>query len=488
MSLFKKLAGETAIYGLSSMLGRMLNYVLVPFYTAIFTSGEYGIVTEFYAYIAFLNILFIYGLETAYFRFASQEKEKKYFNIAISSILSTSIVLSGLIIFFSGHIAVLLNYPDKGTYITWLACILAIDAIVAIPFAQLRLQKKAVRFVIFKLSFIGSNIGFNLFFIVFCPWFLEGRPDHWLNAIYIEDLGVGYVFLSNLLSNLFYVIFFIPTWLNVSISFDLKEWKKMIQYAWPMLIIGFASVTNEMLSRAILKYRLPESYYDDITNQEALGIFGACYKLSIFMSLAVQAFRYAFEPFFFSNAGDKNSTILFSKVMTGFVIFTSFSWLLISLALPYIAPVLLRQDEYLQALDTVPWLLGGGLFLGVYYNLSIWYKSTDKTIYGAYISLVGAAFTFLLNWVLIPVMGYMGSAITTLITYLCMAIISFLWGRRYYRVPYEIKKLATYVMMATVGIIVNAQLGPSITNAVIIILFFLILLFIFERKTIRFKA
>lgn len=485
MSLLKKLAGETAAYGLSSVLGRMLNYLLVPLYTEVFAPGEYGIVTELYAYVAFLNILYTYGLETAYFRFSSQNRGDNYYNLAFSSILFSSLLFSGLIYGSSDWIAGVLDYQGQGSLIRWLAAILAIDAVVAIPFARLRQEGKASRFAIFRLVNIGANIGLNLFFLILCPTVLAGNPTHFLTQWYNPELGVGYVFLSNLLANGLYLIFFLPTFLQSRLTFSLIEWQKMMKYAWPILIIGFAGVTNEMLSRAILKYRLPEGFYEGYTNLESLGIFGACYKLSVFMTLAVQAFRYSFEPFFFARAADKNSPELFSKIMTWFVIFTSFSWVTISVLLPYIAPIFLRQESYLNALNTVPWLLGGGLFLGVFYNLSLWYKLTDKTHYGAMISTLGALLTFSLNWFLIPIIGYMGSAIATFLTYFSISLISFFWGKRHYPVPYDLVRTGGYVLFAAIGIIVSFQFDQSLISAILIILIFLILCLVFERNQLR---
>lgn len=489
MSLLKKLAGQTAAYGLSSVLGRLLNYLLVPLYTSVFLPGEYGVVTELYAYVAFLNTLYIYGLETAYFRFSSANTGHNYFNLALTSILISSVILSGLLFLFSTEISALLDYHGQGHLIRWLALILGVDAVVAIPFAKLRQDGKAARFAIFKLTNISLNIGFNLFFLVFCPKVLASDPNHMLAGIYDPTLGVGYVFLSNLLANSLYLFLFIPTWLKVRLTFNSGEWKRMMHYAWPILLIGFAGVTNEMLSRAILKYRLPVGFYESFSNLEALGIFGACYKLAVFMTLTVQAFRYAFEPFFFAQASDKKSPELFARIMTWFVIVTSFSWLVVSVFLPYIAPIFLRQESYLQALSTVPWLLGGGLFLGVFYNLSLWYKLTDKTLYGAYISMIGAASTFLLNWFLIPIMGYMGSAVATFSSYLLMVIISYLWGRKHYPVPYAVAKVIAYIGLAGLLIYINSTLEDSFWTALSITTIFVLLLLIFERKQIaRAKA
>lgn len=483
MSLIKKLAGQTALYGLSSVIGRTLNYLLVPLYTTVFAPGAYGIVTELYAYVAFLNILYIYGLETAYFRF-SEEDEERAFGNAFTSILITSVLLSGSIFLFAQSLADALGYPNQTHLIKWLAGILAVDAIVAIPFARLRKQGKALKFAAYKLINIILNIGLNLFFIVFCPELLEKNPTHWISEIYNSELGVGYVFLSNLIANASYILFFLPELRIIRVRLSRTEWVKMMKYAWPILIIGFAGVTNEMLSRAILKYRLPEGFYEGYSNVEILGIFGACYKLSIFMALAVQAFRYAFEPFFFGAASDKNSPKVFSQVMNVFVLFTAFSWLAVSLFLPVIAPVFLRQPEYLNALDAVPWLLGGGMFLGIFYNLSIWYKLTDNTIYGGIISLIGAALTLVLNWILIPVLGYMGSAMTTLFSYLLMVIISYLWGRKHYPISYDLFRVLTYVSLAAGGIWVNSKFN-SFGTSLTIILLFLILAFILERKHLK---
>lgn len=452
----------------------MFNYLLVPLYTSVFLPGEYGIVTELYAYVAFLNILYIYGLETAYFRF-SQEDPHQYFNLAFTSILVSSLLFSGVIWATSDSIALLLEYPENAIYIKWLAAILAIDAIVAIPFAQLRQLGKAYNFAVLKLSNIGANIFLNLFFIVLCPMIVEDYPDGYVSMVYNPELGVGYVFLSNLLANGLYLLFFLPLWVRIKLTLNAKEWKRMMKYAWPVLIIGFAGVTNEMLSRAILKYRLPEGFYEGYSNLEILGIFGACYKLSVFMTLAVQAFRYAFEPFFFAQAKEKNSPQVFSRVMTFFVLFTSFSWLILCVFMPYYAPIFLRQESYLEALDAVPFLLGGGLFLGIFYNLSLWYKLTDKTLYGAYISILGAAVTFALNWTLIPLFGYMGSAYATLISYFVMVLVSFLWSKRHYPVPYQVAKTIGYVTLAGLGILINNYIDASFLISSAIVLIFLTL-------------
>lgn len=453
MGQLKQLAGQTVIYGASSILGRLLNYLLVPLYTAVFAFGEYGVVTELYAIVAFLNVLFTYGFETAYFRFASQKgDETKYFNIAQTSLLITSVAFCLLIASLSGPIATALEYPDRANLVVWLAMIMAVDALVVVPFARLRLQNQALRFASLKLMNIGINIGLNLFFLVFCPWWLELYPDSIFGVVYREGMGVGYVFLSNLIANALYLPFFSKAFLQLKFTLG-AEWKRMLRYALPLMVMGLAGVTNEMFSRVLLKYWLPESFYPSYTNQEILGIFGACYKLSVFMTLAIQAFRYAFEPFFFSKSGEAQSPQLFARVMHGFVIFGAFSWMVISIFLPEVAPILLRQTGYLTALEIVPLLLGGGLFLGIYYNLSVWYKLTDRTQYGAWITTAGAVLTLILNYALIPVFGYMGSAWTTFLVYVVMVVLSYYFGQKHYPIPYFTTKGLFYIALAGLSII-----------------------------------
>ncbi|MEQ8580325.1 MAG: lipopolysaccharide biosynthesis protein [Marinoscillum sp.] len=453
MGQLRQLASQTVVYGASSVLGRVLNYLLVPLYTAVFSPEDYGVVTELYAFVAFLNIVYTYGFETAYFRFATKSNDARhYFNVAQTSLITTSVLFSAALILFSEGIASLLEYPGQGKYVVWLALVLAIDAIVAVPFARLRLEGKALRFATFKLGNIGLNIGLNIFFLVFCPWWLAQFPDSSIWLIYFPQLGVGYVFISNLIANGFYLLFFAPWLIRMKLLMG-RDWKVMMLYAAPLLVMGFAGVTNEMLSRVLLKYWLPVGFYPGQSNQEILGVFGACYKLSVFMTLAVQAFRYAFEPFFFSKSADKNSPELFAKVMHGFIIFGSFSWLVISLVLQDLAPLFLRQSSYLSALDIVPWLLGGGLFLGVYFNLSVWYKLTDQTKYGAWITILGSLVTIGLNFALIPVLGYMGSAMTTFLSYLLMVCMSYVIGQKHYFVPYKTGKGLFYMALAGLSIL-----------------------------------
>ena len=493
MSQLRQLASQTVIYGASSVLGRILNYALVPLYTSVFVPAEYGIVTELYVFVAFLNILYTYGFETTYFRYASKSNEGvDYFQIAQTSLLITSLLFSCVIMFSSTWIVEALNYPGKEKYVIWLAIILAIDAIVAVPFARLRLKGKAFFFASLKLSNILVNIGLNCFFLLLCPWWLESHPDSLISSIYNPNMGVGYVFLSTLVANAMYLIplgkdtFLIRPKLG-------EEWKKMLKYAWPLMILGFAGVTNEMLSRALLKYLLPTDFYEGYSNLHILGVFGACYKLSVFMTLAVQAFRYAFEPFFFSKSSDKNSPQLFAVVMHAFIIFGVLAWMGISLFLPVIAPIFLQNPEYLMGLDIVPWLLFGGLLLGIYFNLSIWYKLTDQTKYGAWISIMGASITVVANVVVIPVFGYMGSAYATVLSYLAMVIVSFVLGQKHYHIPYLTVKGLFYMIFGGLSILAlyiydfNQTFKYIFASCLLITFLILVWLLDYRRGTFKIK-
>ncbi|OKL42173.1 lipopolysaccharide biosynthesis protein [Pontibacter flavimaris] len=468
MSIAKKLVGQTAAYGLSSIVGRALNYLLVPVYTAVFLPAEYGVVSYLYAFVGFFNILYTYGMETAFFRFANKPgaDQRRLYNQVLSLIIGSSTLFSVLLILASGAIADYKDYsPQEQNYVIWLAIILAIDAIAAIPFAWLRLQNKAVKFASIKLANILITVGANLFFLVVCRSIYEGeylqelRPL--VSYIYNPDLGIGYIFLINLVAN----ALLIPLlWREFSIfrfEFNKELLRPMLTYAYPLLFMGMAGMVNEVIDRILLEEWLPEGFYPQHSNEAVVGIYSACYKLSIFMTLAIQAFRYAAEPFFFSQAQDKNSPHTFALIMKWFVIVCAFIFLFISANLEDFA-LFLRSAAYREGIMIVPVLLLANLFLGVYYNLSVWFKLTDKTKYGTYISFGGAAITILFNLLLIPVIGYMGSAIATLICYTSMAAASYILGNRHYPIPYPVKTILAYVALAA-GLVWLA-LGVEIEN------------------------
>jgi O-antigen/teichoic acid export membrane protein len=482
MSVLKKLAGETAMYGVSSILGRLLNYALVPLHTAVFVRpAEMSIIVELYAYVAFFNVLYTYGMETAFFRFASKTTDRKYYNIALSSILLSSILLSGSFIVFSSDIAVALGYPQQGYIISWLAIILAIDAIVAIPFAQLRLEKKAATFVKARMINIGINVALNFFFLWFCRSISEGKwlapLKPFIATIYNPDLGVGYIVLANLIANAAFFLLLYPSFARFRFTLGKEDVKSMLIYGYPILIMGLAGITNQMFDRAMLEKLLPTGFYENLTSKDALGIYGNCYKLSIFMSLAIQAFRYAAEPFFFSQADDKNSPHLFADVMKWFVIVCAIIWLGVSVNLDILGQLFLRSPLYRTGLAVVPVLLLANLFLGVYYNLSIWFKLTDRTYYGTWITMTGAAISIVGNILLIPVLGYMGCAYTFLLSCLVMTVICYILGNKYYPVPYDLKSAAIYILSA--GALIYLANYVSISNQFLATGFHLLLCLLF---------
>lgn len=446
MSILKKLAGQTAVYGLSSIIGRFLNYLLVPVYTRIFAEAEYGIVTELYAYVAFFTVLYTYGMETAYFRFS--EKSAKYdtvFSTAFLSIMCTTALLTGIFVFFSKEIAVRLSYPDHPEYITWFALILAFDALTAIPFARIRQKGQPFRFASFRLISIVANIGFNLFFLVYCPWAAAhgGKAAHWVEGFYNPQIGVGYVFISNLIASGITFLLACTEVLKHRICFDWKLWKEMTVYALPLLVVGFAGIIDEMTGRALLKWLLPG---DTSENLAQLGIYGACYKLAMLVSLFTQAFRYAAEPFFFSHAKQTDAPRTFARVTKYFIITGCLMFLVIMLYID--VAKLFIGEQFRSGLKVVPVLLWANVALGVYYNLSVWYKLTDNTAAGAFISVAGAVVTLALNIALIPPLGYIGSAWATLCCYVFMAAVSYILGQRHYPVPYEAGKILLYIVSA----------------------------------------
>lgn len=399
-------------------------------------------VSEFYAYAGFFAVFLAFGLETGYFRFRQKQEYDGdgVYASALSFLFIANLLFVGLIAFYKEPLAAMLRYPEHPEYLLWFAAILAMDAITALPFARLRAEDRAWRFAGIKMAEIFLTIGLNLFFLVLCPKLITWRPDWPIAEYYDPALGVGYIFLSNLAASAFKLLLLLPQFRNIPVSFTQRILGPMLRYSLPMVIIGFAGMVNEMLDRAILKFLLP---YDLKTNLQMLGIYGACYKLSILMTLFVQAFRYAGEPFFFSYAGRADAKRAYAVVMQYFVIAGVFIFLLVTLYIDLFKYFI--GEEFRAGLPVVPILLLANLFLGIYVNLSIWYKLTDRTGLGAWVSIAGAILTAALNFWWIPRWGYMGSAWATLACYFFMASLSWLLGRFYYPVPYPLGKIIMYV-------------------------------------------
>ena len=444
MSIIKKLVSQTAIYGLSSVIGRLLNFLLVPLYTGIFAPEEYGVLSELMVVVAFAMVVLTYGFETAFFHFTNKENDsEKVLSTGFISLLTSSILFLFIASNHSQNIANLLHVPEHPNFINWLVWILVLDVLTTLPFAKLRVCDRAWRFAFIRLTNITVNIGLNLFFYLLCPYLLKQEIAlEIINGIYDSNVGIGYIFISNLIASSVMLILLSPEIFKLKFSFDFQIWKKMIKYGFPLLIGGLAYVTNEMVDRLLLEYLLPA---DTATAQ--VGIYSACYKVAIFMSLFIQAFRYGAEPFFFAQAQKKDAKEQYEIVMRYFIAFTAFIFLSINLFIDIIKHFI--QDEaYHAGLDVVPILLLANLFLGMYYNLSVWYKVSEKTRFGAYLSVAGAAITIGLNTLLIPTMSYMGSAWATLICYASMCVMSYVFSRRHYPISYNWKYISFYMISA----------------------------------------
>ena len=469
MGKFKQLASETAIYGLSSIIGKAINFILVPFYTstAILKVEEYGIVTELYSYVAVLNVLYLYGMETAYFRFTSKSKhgEQEIYRNVFSSILITTALLTIFLVSSATPIVNWLEFQGHERYVYWFAAIIAIDSLMAIPFIKLRYERKAKQFATFKLVNIFLNLGLNLFFLYFCKSIWEGTLFPQLKGVisyvYNPDYNVEYVFISNLIANACYILLLYGVIKKAKLVINSTVLQPMLIYAFPLLLSQLAGNFNEMFSRMMLKKILPDGYYTGFNNQEALGIFGACYKISMIMTLAIQAFRYAAEPFFFREAQSKDSKETYANVFLYFGIFGLFSVLAISLNLDVIKLIFLRDEAYWTALHIVPILLMASLFLGLYYNLSIWFKIEDKTYFGTMISVSAAFITVAMNFLLIPHFGYEGSVATTLFVYLYMCLFAYFTGKRHYPINYNIKKIGLYLVFTLFLLVIGWNLKHS---------------------------
>lgn len=484
MKPLKKLASQTVVYGLSSIIGRFLNYLLVPLYTYAFAAGAYGVVSEFYAYAGFFAVLLGLGLETGYFRFRNREgvRDGAAYGAALIILIPANFLFLGLILGYQEKLSIWLQYPQHPEYILWFSLILAVDAICALPFARLRAEDRAGRFAAIKLTEIFLTIGLNVLFIVVWPMLRARWPAGPWDLMLPPEIGVGAIFLANLLGSCFKGVLLLPELRRIDFIGGARLVRPMLVYALPMVVIGFAGMINEMLDRAVMKYWLP---HDLSTNLKMLGIYGACYKLSILMTLFVQAFRYAGEPFFFSIAGRSDARRSYAMVMRYFVICCSMIYLGVVLFLDVFKYFI--GEEYREGLEVVPILLMANLMLGIYVNLSIWYKLTDRTGLGAWVSLMGALITLGLNIAWIPTFGYVGAAWATLVCYGAMALISWLLGRYFYPVPYPVWRIFGYLVLS-VGltlvqpfVMAAAQIG-SLTAGAVIFGFYLIPVGLFEIR------
>lgn len=475
---------------MGTIVPRLLNYLLLtPFYTRIFAEGQYGVVTELYAYVAFLLVLLTYGMETSFFRYAESEQNKnRVFSTAMVSLFATSVLFVFFVSLFSQELAGLIRYDNHPEYIIYFAIIVGADAFTAIPFARLRQENKAFRFAWIKIVNVTVNIFFNFFFLLICPWLLREYPGSSIEAIYNPQIGVGYAFISNMIASLVTMVLLLPDILRTRFDFSRSLLSKMLSYGMPLLLVGLFGMINEVSDKVLFKFLIsvPEGVADSndyILSQ--LGIYGANYRLAVLMTLFIQMFRYAAEPFFFSQAREENAKSLYASVMKYFIIFCLLIFLGVTLFLDifkyFIGP------DFRTGLHIVPIILLANLLLGIFYNLSVWYKLTDKTRFGALIALSGAIITVVLNVILVPKYGYTGAAWAHLACYFFMVVLSFWIGRKYYPIQYDIRNILLYFVVA-IGIYFLTQY-LNISNAILmftvnglLILGFLVMAYLFEKN------
>ncbi|WBL41635.1 lipopolysaccharide biosynthesis protein [Algoriphagus halophytocola] len=492
MSNFKKLAGQTAVYGLSSILGRSINFLMIIVYTEYLSKETMGSFTSIYALIGFLNIVFTYGMETTFFRYSTGKNldSNRVYNNTQSLLVSTSLILGTGLFLLAPWLAESMDYPGQAYLFRWTALILCFDSILAIPFAKLRLENKALIFAGAKIINILLNVFFNLLLIVGFPYLIANGiiTEGFLG--YRSDWGVEYILLSNLLANGLIIPF--VWWKAGFFRFQLEGTilNPMWAYSFPLLFMGLAGVTNELLSRLLFEYVLPPNFYAGLSAREAGGVFGANFKLAILMNLVIQAFKYAAEPFFFKQSADKNSPVLYAKVMHAFVLFCSTLMIAISVNLYWIGPLFLRKPGYAEGLFIVPILLMGYLLLGVYFNLSIWFKITDQTKYSFWITLIGAVISILVIVSCVPSLGYLGGALSTISCYFAMCVLCYIYGQKYYPIPYKTAKDVTYLILAFglsyLGFYLeteNAALNFLVKNSLVLI--FLAMIYGSEKELIH---
>lgn len=451
----KALAGQTVIYGMGTIVPRLLNYLLVPLYVRVFAPGVYGQITDLYAWMAFLLALLTYGMETTFFRYTQKDDPDKVFNNIVSCIIVTTGVFVVLYSFLYQDFAHAIHYEHNTQYVLFLGLIVALDALTAVPFAKLRRLNKAKLFTLIKIANVSLNIGLNLFFLL-------GIPE---TALAISDKLFGsqagllvWVLISNVASSLLSLFLLLPQFRGYRFELDKSLIRPMLAYALPILLINLVGMVNEVADKILIKYLTPIPSTEiltalDMTPDEyalqQLGIYGANFKLAVLMTIFIQMFRYASEPFFFGKAKDRNAPELYAKVMTYFVIFCLFIFLGVMLYIDIFKYFVGRGgSDYHEGLVIVPIVLIANMFYGIVFNLSIWFKLTDKTFSGTIISIVGACITLLCLFVLVPRIGYLGAAIAHLGCYTVMMLVSYFWGQKVFPVPYQVGRIMLYMVFA----------------------------------------
>ena len=463
----KILAKETAIYGVSSIVGKFLNWMLVPLYTYVLQQqSDYGIVTNLYAWTALLLVILTYGMETGFFRFANKEGEnaQTVYSTSLIALFTTSLLFAVACVVCQVPIANALGYPAHSEFIALLGIVVAMDAFASIPFAYLRYKKRPLQFAALKLLFVFLNIVLNLFFLVLCP-----KIQDWsiISSWYNPSYGVGYVFVANILATGIQTLCLLPAVGEGFRSSGVQEFrssgvfswgllKQMLRYSLPLLVLGVCGIMNQTLDRILFPF-----FYDGVDAQAQLGIYGACFKVAMVMMMFTQAFRYAYEPFVFAKHKDRESVEAYADAMKYYIIFSY----MILLGMIFYLDLLkfIIAPSYWEGLKIVPIVLWTYIFQGVYFNLSFWYKLTDKTQWGAYFSLIGVVITFGLQAVFVPRIGYVASAASSTICYLVIMLLSYFIGRKHLEIPYDLRRIGIYTLLVVTLLAVYyglAQLLP----------------------------
>lgn len=446
MAGIKSLVKDTAVYGLSSIIGRFLNWCLVPLYTQMFLPSEYGVVTYVYSIVALALIILTYGMETGFFRFANHERYSDpmaVYSTSLISLSATSSLFIILVAIFLSPISDAMHCADHKSYVMMMAIAVALDAFTALPFSYLRYRKRAMRFATLRLINIGINIGLNLFFILLCPLIWEKNPGL-ISWFYNPDFGIGYIFLANLISSAVNLLLLVPELKGFPLIFNPKLWREMLVYSAPLLVLGLAGIMNQTLYSILFPILFP----DKSQAMGQLGIYSANLKIAIVMVMFIQAFRFAYEPFIFAKAKSAGEDKLesYRDAMKYFVIFS----MIIFLAVMFYIDILrfFISSNYFSGLKVVPIVMIAEFFFGIFFNLSLWYKLTDKTAYGMWFSLLGLAVTVGLNVLLVPRYGYMGCAWASFACYGTMMVVSYIYGRIHYPIGYRVPRLAFYFFSA----------------------------------------
>ena len=445
MGILKTLYKQTFIYGLATVVPKMLSFLLVRLHTdkaVLENVADYGDVSLIFAYFVLFNVLLAYGMETAFFRFLnSEQKKKSVLSTSAISLVLTSILVLVIGYFFRDQVSRITHIDAD--YIVLVLWILFFDALVIIPFAYLRAMGKPIKYTVLKLLNVVLNLGLNVVLLLFLKSWAESST-FW-TTFYRPNFEVHYIFIANLVASGVTFLTLISFYFKLNYNFDAKLWKQMLRYAFPVLIAGIAFSINETFDRILLERLLPDNLAKD-----AIGTYSACYKLALFMMLFATAYRLGIEPFFFSNAKAKDAKANYAKILEFFVIFGALILLTVVVFVDILKLILIPNEAYWEAMTVVPILLLAYLFLGVYHNLSVWYKITDRTKFGAYISIFGALITLLINTIFIPKFGYMASAIATLFAYTAMALTSYILGKKYYSIPYNLKKMGLYLALSII--------------------------------------